>query len=184
MRPSFQPVANDVALKCLPTREDRSVVRCSIQLSYGRKNPILPKKTPSNAAVTCCFTCMVGNFISRRHDGREGLTIFASSRRQTLESAFVLLLVADKRSRRRESAHRQWETAEKLKSKSGYATIGDIIERYQSHAEDRPPTIRNNISALRMLVRTVRGGDPDLRSFEFSLAQIPHRLYGYVNYRY
>ncbi len=93
-------------------------------------------------------------------------------------------LVADERSRRRESAHRQWETAEKLKSKSGYATIGDIIERYQSHAEDRPPTIRNNISALRMLVRTVRGGDPDLRSFEFSLAQIPHRLYGYVNYRY
>ncbi len=127
---------------------------------------------------------MVGNFISCRHGSREGLTIFASSRRQTLESAFVLLLVADKRSRRRESAHRQWETAEKLKSKSGYATIGDIIERYQSHAEDRPPTIRNNISALRMLVRTVRGGDPDLRSFEFSLAQIPHRLYGYVNYRY
>src|SRR6266487_1265011 len=87
MRPSFQPVANDVALKCLPTREDRSVVRCSIQLSYGRKNPILPKKTPSNAAVTCCFTCMVGNFISRRHGGRERLTIFASSHRQTLESA-------------------------------------------------------------------------------------------------
>jgi hypothetical protein len=24
----------------------------------------------------------------------------------------------------------QWETVEKLKSKSGYATIGDIIERY------------------------------------------------------
>jgi hypothetical protein len=24
----------------------------------------------------------------------------------------------------------QWETAEKLKSKSGYATIGDIVERY------------------------------------------------------
>src|SRR6266487_653946 len=102
------------------------------------------------------------NFISRRHGGREGLTIFASSRRQTLGSVFVLLLVADKRSRRRESAHRQWETAEKLKSKSGYATIGDIIERYQSHAEDRPPTIRNNISALRMLVRTIRSGDPDL----------------------
>jgi hypothetical protein len=58
----------------------------------------------------------------------------------------------------------QWETAEKLKSKSGYATIGDIIDRYQSHAEDRPATIRNNISALRMLIRTVHGGDPDLRS--------------------
>src|SRR5437016_5804342 len=46
----------------------------------------------------------------------------------------------------------QWETAEKLKSKSGYATIGDIIERYQSCAEGRSGTIRNNISALRMLV--------------------------------
>ena len=58
----------------------------------------------------------------------------------------------------------QWETAEKLKSKSGYATIGDIIERYQSQAEDRPGTIRNNISTLRLLVRTVHGGDPDSKS--------------------
>jgi hypothetical protein len=58
----------------------------------------------------------------------------------------------------------QWEIAEKLKSKSGYATIGDIIERYQSYAEDRPSTIRNNISAFRMLVRTVHGGDPDSNS--------------------
>jgi integrase len=58
----------------------------------------------------------------------------------------------------------QWETAEKLKSRSGYATIGDIIERYQSQAEDRPSTIRNNSSALRLLVRTVHGGDPDAQS--------------------
>jgi hypothetical protein len=29
----------------------------------------------------------------------------------------------------------QWETAEKLKSKSGYATIGDIIERYRYAAQ-------------------------------------------------
>jgi integrase len=58
----------------------------------------------------------------------------------------------------------QWEVAEKLKSKSGYATIGDIIERYQACAEGRPPTIRNNISALRLLIRTVHGGDPDSKS--------------------
>ena len=58
----------------------------------------------------------------------------------------------------------QWEIAEKLKSKSGYATVGDIIRGYQSFAEDRPATIRNNIGALRMLVRTVHGGDPDLKS--------------------
>jgi hypothetical protein len=55
----------------------------------------------------------------------------------------------------------QWETAEKLKSRSGYATIGDIIDLYLSHAQDRPSTIRNNSSALRLVVRTVRGGDPD-----------------------
>jgi hypothetical protein len=58
----------------------------------------------------------------------------------------------------------QWETAEKLKSRSGYATIGDIIERYLSQAQDRPSTIRNNSNALRLLVRTVRGGDPDAQS--------------------
>jgi integrase len=58
----------------------------------------------------------------------------------------------------------QWEIAEKLKSKSGYGTIGDIIERYQSQAEDRPATVRNNSSAIRLLVRTVHGGDPDAKS--------------------
>jgi hypothetical protein len=58
----------------------------------------------------------------------------------------------------------QWETAEKLKSRSGYATIGDIIERYLSQAQHRPSTIRNNSGALRLLVRTVRRGDPDAHS--------------------
>jgi integrase len=58
----------------------------------------------------------------------------------------------------------QWETAEKLKSRSGYATIGNIIERYLSQAQDRRSTIRNNSGALRLLVRTVRGGDPDAQS--------------------
>src|SRR5439155_10198482 len=58
----------------------------------------------------------------------------------------------------------QWETAEKLKSRSGYATIGDVINLYLLRAQDRPSTIRNNSSALRLLVRTVRGGDPDAHS--------------------
>jgi integrase len=58
----------------------------------------------------------------------------------------------------------QWEAAEKLKSTTGYAKIGDLIERYQSNAEDRPATVRNNSSALRLLVRTVHGGDPDEQS--------------------
>src|SRR4029077_3441527 len=42
--------------------------------------------------------------------------------------------------------------------------IGDLIERYESQAEDRPGTIRNNISAFRMLVRAVHSGDPDSKS--------------------
>lgn len=58
----------------------------------------------------------------------------------------------------------QWEVAEKLKSKTGYATIGDLIERYQSNAEDRPATIRNNSSALRLVIRTVHSGDPDAQT--------------------
>src|SRR4029450_827826 len=49
----------------------------------------------------------------------------------------------------------QWETAEKLKSRSGYATIGELLERYQAGAGDRHNTVRNNSSALRLIVRTV-----------------------------
>ena len=70
----------------------------------------------------------------------------------------------------------QWEIAEKLKSKSGYAKIGDIVERYQSHAEDRPATIRNNISALRLIIRTVHGGDPDGQSSSVLTADLLRRF--------
>ena len=58
----------------------------------------------------------------------------------------------------------QWEVAEKLKSKSGYATIGDIIERYHANAQVRAATIRNNISAMRLLLRTVYETAPDGQS--------------------
>src|SRR5436309_11351598 len=119
--------------------------------------------------------CMAGSFIWRRRGGPEGPIIFASSRRQTVEKRIRTVhrslrtnVVAAAKARAKliiePILNGQWETAEKLKSKSGYSTIGNIIERYQSHAEDRPATIRNNISALRMLVRTVHRGDPDLHS--------------------
>ena len=58
----------------------------------------------------------------------------------------------------------QWETAEKLKSRSGYATIGELLERYQAGAGDRANTVRNNSSSLRLIVRTVHGADPDRQS--------------------
>src|SRR5262245_4315317 len=59
----------------------------------------------------------------------------------------------------------QWETAESLKSRSSYAVIGKIVELYQLNAEDRPGTVRNNISALRLIIRTVyQGSDPDTQN--------------------
>jgi hypothetical protein len=59
----------------------------------------------------------------------------------------------------------QWETAERLKSRSSYAVIGKILERYQLNAKDRPGTVRNNISALRLIIRTVYpGSDPDTQN--------------------
>jgi len=58
----------------------------------------------------------------------------------------------------------QWEAAEKLKSRTGYATIGQILERYQADAEDRPGTIRNNVSALRLLIRSIHPGDSDAQN--------------------
>src|SRR5215475_2792457 len=58
----------------------------------------------------------------------------------------------------------QWETAERLKSRSGYATVGRILERYQFNAQDRPATVRNNMSALRLIIRTVHAGDPDTQN--------------------
>jgi hypothetical protein len=66
----------------------------------------------------------------------------------------------------------QWETAEKLKSRSGYATIGQILERYKAAAEDRAATVRNNSSALRLIVRTVHTGNPDNQSSSVLTAEL------------
>jgi len=41
----------------------------------------------------------------------------------------------------------QWETAEKLKSRSGYAMIGDIIEQYLAQTEDRPACLASGDSS-------------------------------------
>ena len=95
------------------------------------------------------------NFISRRRGGQEGLTIFGSSRRQTAGGRVRVVhrslrtnVIAAAKARAKliiePILNGQWETAEKLKSKSGYATIGEILERYQANAEDRPATVRNN----------------------------------------
>jgi len=72
----------------------------------------------------------------------------------------------------------QWETAEKLKSRSGYATIGQLLDRYKAGAGDRANTVRNNSSALRLIVRTVNGGDPDSQSSSVLTADLIRRFEG------
>ena len=70
----------------------------------------------------------------------------------------------------------KWEVAEALKSKTGYASIGALIEQYQANAEDRPSTIRNNSSALRLIVRTVHPGDPDKQSTAILTGELIRRF--------
>src|SRR4030095_16419152 len=65
-----------------------------------------------------------------------------------------------------------WETAEKLKSRSGYATIGQLLERYKAGAGDRANTVRNNSSALRLIVRTVHADNPDNQSSSVLTAEL------------
>ena len=72
----------------------------------------------------------------------------------------------------------QWETAEKLKSRSGYATIAQLLERYKAGAVDRANTVRNNSSALRLIVRTVNGGDPDSQSSSVLTGDLIRRFEG------
>ncbi len=54
-------------------------------------------------------------------------------------------------------------SAEPLKLRSDNATIGALIERYVANAQQRPSTIKGNTRSLRNIVRTVLGGDPDLK---------------------
>jgi integrase len=54
--------------------------------------------------------------------------------------------------------------AEPLKLRNDNATIGELITRYEQNAAQRPSTIRSNARSLRMIVKIVRGGDPDQKS--------------------
>jgi integrase len=53
--------------------------------------------------------------------------------------------------------------AEPLKLRNHNATIGELIAKYRENAGQRPSTIRSNVRSLRMIVKTVYGGDPDTR---------------------
>src|SRR6478609_4259129 len=52
-------------------------------------------------------------------------------------------------------------SAVRLKLRDDNATIGELIAKYKQHAAQRPGTIRSNVRSLRMVIKTVHGGDPD-----------------------
>src|SRR5438309_4090973 len=51
--------------------------------------------------------------------------------------------------------------AEALKLRNDTATVGELINRYQQNAPQRPATVRSNMRSLRMIIKTVHKGDPD-----------------------
>ena len=53
--------------------------------------------------------------------------------------------------------------AERLKLRNDHATVRELIERYKASAAQRPGTIRSNARSLRMIVKTVHPGDPDVK---------------------
>jgi hypothetical protein len=53
--------------------------------------------------------------------------------------------------------------AERLKLRNDHAIVGELIERYQENAAQRPATVRSNVRSLRMIVKTVHSGDPDTK---------------------
>jgi integrase len=55
-------------------------------------------------------------------------------------------------------------SAVRLKLRNDNATIGDLIAKYKQRAAQRPGTIRSNVRSLRMVIKTVHGGDPDSKS--------------------
>jgi hypothetical protein len=54
--------------------------------------------------------------------------------------------------------------AEPLKLRNENATVGELLERYTRSAIQRPRTIQCNARSLRLIVRTVHGGNPDEKS--------------------
>jgi hypothetical protein len=51
--------------------------------------------------------------------------------------------------------------AEPLKLRNDNATIGELLERYERAAAQRPRTVQCNARSLRLIVRTVHRGNPD-----------------------
>src|SRR5438046_1616592 len=62
--------------------------------------------------------------------------------------------------------------ADRLKLRNDNVKIGELIARYERNASQRRATIRSNVRSLRMIVRTVHGGDPDQKSMAVLTANL------------
>src|SRR5437773_1699249 len=62
--------------------------------------------------------------------------------------------------------------ADRLKLRNDSVKIGELIARYERNASQRRATIRSNVRSLRMIVRTVHGGDPDQKSMAVLTANL------------
>ena len=62
--------------------------------------------------------------------------------------------------------------ADRLRLRNDNAKIGELIASYERNALQRRATIRSNVRSLRMIVRTVHGGDPDAKSTSLLTANL------------
>jgi hypothetical protein len=53
--------------------------------------------------------------------------------------------------------------ADRLRLRNDNAKIGELIARYERNALQRRATVRSNVRSLRMIMKTVHGGDPDTK---------------------
>src|SRR5262245_33359830 len=63
-------------------------------------------------------------------------------------------------------------SAVRLKLSDDNATIGELVAKYKQQAAQRPGTIRSNVRSLRMVIKTVHGSDPDLKSTSVLTAKL------------
>jgi integrase len=62
--------------------------------------------------------------------------------------------------------------ADRLRLRNDNAKIGELIARYERNASQRRATIRSNVRSMRMIVKTVHGGDPDTKSTSLLTANL------------
>lgn len=76
--------------------------------------------------------------------------------------------IAPARERAREIVESFWSNDGRLDAETrlrlDFTTIGKLLDVYMKNARERQRTVRNNANALRLIVRSVMGGDPNDKS--------------------